>query len=36
MEGVEVDRVFSGLSSGEVVFWINCDVQVITFISKEW
>ena len=35
MEGVKVDRVLLGLSRGEVKFQMNCNVGVVTFISKE-
>ena len=36
MEGVEVNGVLSGLSGGKVSFQIDCDIGVVTFISKEW
>ena len=36
MEGVEVNRVLSGSSRRKVSFQIDCDIGVVTFISKEW
>ena len=36
MEGVKVYRVFLDPSRKEVMFQMNCDIWVVTFISKEW
>ena len=35
MEGVKVDGVFMSLSRGEIVFWMDSKVGVVTFVSKE-
>jgi hypothetical protein len=34
IERVEVDRVLSCLSEGEIALCVNCNVGVITFIGK--
>ena len=35
MEGIEVNGVLMSLSRGEVAFWMDGDVGVVTFVSKE-
>ena len=36
VEGVEVNGVLSCSSGGKILFWIDHDVWVVTFIGKEW
>ena len=35
MEGVEVDGVLTGSSGGQVTFWMDSEIGVVTFVSKE-
>ena len=35
MEGVEVDGVLTSLSGGQVAFWMDSEIGVVTFVSKE-
>ena len=36
MEGVEVDRVLTSSSRGQVAFWMDSEVGAVTFVSKGW
>ena len=36
MKGVEVNGVLMSSSRGEIVFWMDGEVGVVTFVSKEW